>query len=103
MSKQDSENRSAVLETSAGFLSGAPNTKQKEYPPVIWKHEFQRLADLVGELRKEDERHLCAFSSMDPDDVEIILIELHDSLRFMVDVCEAPNFIVQRRVKNDTE
>ena len=99
MLKQDSENRSAVLETSAGFLSGAPSTKENEYPPMIWKHEFQRLADLVGELRKEDERNLCAFSSMDPDDIEIILIELHDGLRFMVDVCEAPDFIPQRRIK----
>ena len=68
-------------------------------PPVIWKHEFQRLAELVQELRNEDERNLCAFQSMDPFDVETILIALHDSLRFMVDACEAPNFIPQRRSK----
>ena len=103
MSKQDSENRGAVLETSAGYLSGAPSTKENEYPPVIWKHEFQRLADLVAVLRANDEGGRCAFVHMDAYDIETILIELHDSLRFMVDVCEAPDFIPQRRIKNDTE
>jgi hypothetical protein len=34
MSKQDSENRSAVLETSAGYLSGAPNTKENSMSPL---------------------------------------------------------------------
>jgi acyl-CoA reductase-like NAD-dependent aldehyde dehydrogenase len=92
-----------VQVTTAAWQGGANNTKEKEYQPVIWKHEFQRLADLVQELRNEDERGLCGYQSMNPFDVETILIDLHDSLTFMFDVCEAPDFIPQRRIKNVTK
>ena len=70
----------------------------KTMRPVVWKDEFQHLADLVGILRgdkKVDPGY--PFRKMDPFDVESILIELHDSLRWMIEVCEAPDFIPKKR------
>jgi len=69
----------------------------KAMRPVVWKDEFQRLADLVEVLRgdkKIDPGY--PFRKMDPFDVETILIELHDILRWMVEVCEAPDFIPKK-------
>ena len=54
MSKQDSENRSAVLETSAGYLSGAPNTKENLAPDLIAIYEtvtdlYEHLPVIAGD------------------------------------------------------
>lgn len=70
----------------------------KTMRPVVWKDEFQHLADLVGILKgdkKVDSGY--PFRKMDPFVVENILIELHDILHWMVEVCEAPDFIDKKR------